>query len=484
MIKRTIEGVPTQIYAFTLVLTETQGKGITFTLIKRHATSQQASIATREDSIEWELRPHGELRKPFSYYIRGRGGAFGRDFRPISVSWTIILTGKDDRDSPVRVSMHINLPSKPPVQEATPAPPTPTLGQLTEPTTVPIQCVRNVILVTATLASKEQATLLLDTGASRTAITPHMARELGISPTDETPRRMLVVFGGRKIEVPFVVLPSVQVGDALVRNLDVAVADVNPNAPVVDGVLGGDFLGHFKVTVDRAASRLTLDPLSPRKGLVNRATLEKALSKPTTFQRAPEKPITQTQEKRLTYIPKKVIDAKIPTIKLRSTPTKVWESDIDKMIEKYNFFVKDKNELGSFLNDFVDNGDGTVTDRVTGLMWEKAGSSSILRYREARRLVSRLNEKNSLGYDDWRIPTFEELCSLLESRKNDKRQYIDTLFDSNQSTCWTADYRVYQHFPVYEYYIIDFSSGRISTGCSHPTRLDDSFFLRAVRTIK
>jgi hypothetical protein len=210
----------------------------------------------------------------------------------------------------------------------------------------------------------------------------------------------------------------------------------------------------------------------------------KAISKPTTVQRTSEKPLTQTQEKRLTYIPKGAKDAKIATITLRSTPKPVWESDIERMIGKYNFFIKYKNETGYFPNDFVDNGDGTVTDRVTGLMWENGGSSSVLRYRKAKQLVSRLNAENYLGHDDWRIPTFEELCSLLESNQNQKRQYIDAFFKSKQTTCWSADYREYQHFPVYEYYIVDFSSGRVSTGCSHPTRLDDSFFLRAVRTIK
>jgi hypothetical protein len=163
---------------------------------------------------------------------------------------------------------------------------------------------------------------------------------------------------------------------------------------------------------------------------------------------------------------------------------RLWESDIERTIGKYNFFIKHKNESGYFQNDFLDNGNGTVTDRVTGLMWEKGGSLSVLRYREAKRLVARLNAENHLGHDDWRIPTFEELCSLLELRQNHKRQYIDALFNNKQATCWTADYREYQHYPIYEHFIVDFSSGRVSTGCSHPTRLDDSFFLRAVRSIK
>jgi hypothetical protein len=257
LVKRKVDGTPMQLYAFTLVLKETQGRGITFTHIKRHITSLEADIYTAEDSIDWQLRPHGELRRPCSYGIRAIGPA-ARDFRPISVAWIIILTGRDDQNRPVRISININLPSKPPVQQATQATHPSTAAHLTQPTIVPVSFVSNVILVSAILAGKERATLLLDTGASRTAITPEMATQLGISPTEEAPRVTIVVFGGRKIKVPVVELSSIQVGDAAVKNLKVGVSVVNPDAPLVDGVLGGDFLGHFTVTVDRHASRLRL----------------------------------------------------------------------------------------------------------------------------------------------------------------------------------------------------------------------------------
>jgi hypothetical protein len=192
--------------------------------------------------------------------------------------------------------------------------------------------------------------------------------------------------------------------------------------------------------------------------------------------------IKEASETSTPYMPKKVKDAKIPTIKLRSTPKRVWRTDIEEMIGKYKFFVASKNEDGDFPNDFVDNGDGSVTDRATGLMWQKGGSSSILQYSRAQKFVSRLNKERFLGHNDWRTPTLEELCSLLESKQDEKRQYINTLFDSKQRICWTADYLESQHYVFTEYYIVDFSSGRVSKAGTHPTIQDDSFFLRAVRT--
>jgi hypothetical protein len=215
--------------------------------------------------------------------------------------------------------------------------------------------------------------------------------------------------------------------------------------------------------------------LSAVQFLKNETTPEKALSAPT--------PLKRTSDKQMAYVPEKLKDGKIRKIKLRSTPMRVWESDIEKMIGKYNFFIKYKNELGYFQNDFVDNGDGTITDRATGLMWEKRGSSSVLQYWEAKRLVSRLNAEKFLGHDDWRIPTFEELCSLLESKRNENRQYIDALFNSKQTTCWTADYTFLGYYTKSpEYYIVDFSSGRVSTGGTYYVHQIDLYFLRAVRT--
>jgi hypothetical protein len=488
LVQRTVEGIPAQRYGFTLILKETQGRGITFTHAKYIITALEAELLTGERTVDWELRPHGELRRPFSCGIKP-GGATGRDFRLIGVAWTIILTGTDDQDAPVRVSININLPSKPPVKQATLTAHPSTAAHLTQPTIVPVSFVSNVILVSVTLAGKERATLLLDTGASRTAITPDMARQLGISPSDEAPRKTLVVFGGRKIEVPFVELSSIQVGDALVRNLEVGVSVVNPDAPMVDGVLGGDFLRHFKVTVDRAAGRLKLEPLSSRKGHVNARALEKALSEPTSPKRTAEEPSIRTQEKRLTYIPKELKDTKIPAIKLRSTPKPLVESDIENMIGKHNFYVRNKNEIGEFPNDFVNNGDGTITDRTTGLMWEKGGSSSAMRYWSAKRYVSRLNKEKSGGYNDWRIPTTEELASLLECDRNNRALYIAPLFDVRQKAYWTSDTVPTAHAGLIRNNVIDFSNGTIDSTNSvstvpNFTGEEGQCFIRAVRSTK
>ena len=58
-------------------------------------------------------------------------------------------------------------------------------------------------------------------------------------------------------------------------------------------------------------------------------------------------------------------------------------------------------------NDFHDNGDGTITDRATGLMWSKADSGKGMNWQDALAWVQQKNAEKYLGHDDWRLPKRE-----------------------------------------------------------------------------
>lgn len=59
---------------------------------------------------------------------------------------------------------------------------------------------------------------------------------------------------------------------------------------------------------------------------------------------------------------------------------------------------------------YVDNGDGTVTDTVTGLMWQSTPTANVS-YAVARAGAA---TTDTGGYDDWRLPTIKELYSLMD----------------------------------------------------------------------
>ena len=78
----------------------------------------------------------------------------------------------------------------------------------------------------------------------------------------------------------------------------------------------------------------------------------------------------------------------------------------------YARYVRGNPDYGQ--NDFHDNGDGTLTDRATGLMWSKADSRVGMNWAAALAWVQAQNTGKHLGYSDWRLPNAKELQSIVD----------------------------------------------------------------------
>jgi len=109
----------------------------------------------------------------------------------------------------------------------------------------------------------------------------------------------------------------------------------------------------------------------------------------------------------------------------------------------YVYFVRGDTTYG--INDFVDNGDSTITDNATGLMWTKndrgdgstTGPRSGMTWVQALAYVEQKNAENYLGYNDWRLPNAKELHSIVDySRGPDSTNSaaIDPIFNVTQIT--------------------------------------------------
>ena len=106
----------------------------------------------------------------------------------------------------------------------------------------------------------------------------------------------------------------------------------------------------------------------------------------------------------------------------------------------YVRFCRGNTDYGT--NDFTDNGDGTVSDVATGLMWSQTDSVASLNWEDALAWVQARNDENYLGYNDWRLPNAKELQGLLDytrSPDTTSSAAIDPVFSATQITNEAGD---------------------------------------------
>jgi hypothetical protein len=106
-------------------------------------------------------------------------------------------------------------------------------------------------------------------------------------------------------------------------------------------------------------------------------------------------------------------------------------------VEKTFYVICARGNTAYGQNDLVDNGDGTLTDSASGLMWAQDDSGAGLNWEEALAWVEAQNAANYLGYSDWRLPNAKELQSIVDySRSPDTTNSaaIDPLFNATAIT--------------------------------------------------
>jgi len=99
---------------------------------------------------------------------------------------------------------------------------------------------------------------------------------------------------------------------------------------------------------------------------------------------------------------------------------------------------------------FTDNGNGTVTDTQTKVVWQRCvvgmkwdgksctGQSLDYKYRESHSVVDEFNQKKVAKHSNWRLPTEKELASLVESTCFNPAINLDVFPYTPQSGFWTS----------------------------------------------
>jgi hypothetical protein len=98
----------------------------------------------------------------------------------------------------------------------------------------------------------------------------------------------------------------------------------------------------------------------------------------------------------------------------------------------YVLYVRGNTEYGK--NKFTDNGDSTITDNATGLMWMQNDNGTPISWENA---LSYAENFSFAGHSDWRLPDSKELQGLVDytrSPSTTSSPAIDPLFKSTQIT--------------------------------------------------
>jgi hypothetical protein len=119
---------------------------------------------------------------------------------------------------------------------------------------------------------------------------------------------------------------------------------------------------------------------------------------------------------------------------------------------------------------FTDNGDGTVADNTTGLMWSQVTDMTPMNWQAALAWCENLS---LAGYEDWRLPTLKELASIVDDDVDGLA--IDSTYfpDTMSAYYWSSTSNAYD--PDHAW-LISFSLGNNGQGSKYST-----YYVRAVR---
>jgi hypothetical protein len=87
---------------------------------------------------------------------------------------------------------------------------------------------------------------------------------------------------------------------------------------------------------------------------------------------------------------------------------------------------------------YTDNGDGTITDNITGLMWQKVDGGEMT----IENAITYCSDLTLAGYDDWRLPSPIESFSILNQQNNNPAINNTYFTATGAEYWWTSAYQI------------------------------------------
>ena len=116
----------------------------------------------------------------------------------------------------------------------------------------------NQVIVDAVIDNSTLVRLVVDTGASIVVISKEVAERLGIAEESTDTDIEIIMANGAAVNAKPVILQSVKIGEAEVKNVPAAILENNVVGGA-DGLLGMSFLSNFVISVDTSSNKLILE---------------------------------------------------------------------------------------------------------------------------------------------------------------------------------------------------------------------------------
>lgn len=112
---------------------------------------------------------------------------------------------------------------------------------------------------------------------------------------------------------------------------------------------------------------------------------------------------------------------------------------------------------------FAHHGNGTVTDQQTGLMWKQClegqtgvkclGIPEVMSWDAASRIARQASSNHFAGFVNWRLPTVQELESIVEKQCQTPAINLDVFLHSPSKGVWSMSESSYNAWSI------DFGNG-------------------------
>ncbi len=123
------------------------------------------------------------------------------------------------------------------------------------------------------------------------------------------------------------------------------------------------------------------------------------------------------------------------------------------------------------------NGNGTVTDNSTGLMWQQAEGGS----KTWTDALSYCNNLSLAGNSDWRLPNVKELTSIVDYTRGGPSINTAAFPNANAFSYWSST--TFTYYAGYAW-PVDFDNGFVNNYVNVNSPASDDYYVRCVRSVQ